>query len=90
MFKCGDGSGGGGEEGVGAGGVVGDIDEAGDLREFFGEDADDAVVQRLIGHGASLTAARHLDVGDVFFELDELDVAAMLGQSGVDGFVEDL
>ena len=82
IFKRWDGSCVGGEKGGGVGGVVGGVDQTGDLREFFGKDSDDAVVEGLAGHRASLTAARHLHVDDVLFQVDQFDVPAMLGKAG--------
>src|SRR5579884_2171718 len=79
-----------GEEGGGAGGMVGRIDQAGDLGKSFGENPDNAMVECLAGHRAPLAAARHFDIDDVLFQIDQLNVPAMLGETGVDNFVKDV
>src|SRR3989475_5762949 len=78
------------EVGVRARGVVGDIDDLGDLWDG-GLDRDlDPLPQRDIDLGATLTAAAQLDIGGTTAHFEQVDEAAVRGDRGVDLPVEHL
>src|SRR3989442_12295552 len=65
--------------GVGAAGVVGLIDDTGELRDLFLQRRLDPLLQGDVDHAAPLAAAAELEIGDVLLDVQELDPAAVRG-----------
>src|SRR2546427_5311590 len=76
--------------GIGAGGVVGRVQDLDDLGELILDEPLDARLQSDVGGAAPLTAAAHLEVDPVFLHVDQLDVAAVAGDRRVDHGVDQL
>src|SRR5262245_24907824 len=76
--------------GVLAGGVVGRVQDFGDLRNLFLDQPLDPGLERDVRSSAPLAAAPHLQVHAVVLHVDELDESAMAGDRGVDHRVDQL
>src|SRR4029077_7772969 len=76
--------------GIVAAGMVGLVDDAGELWYLFLERRLDPLLQGDVDHAASLAAAAQLQVGDVLLGVQELDPAAVRRHRRVDHLVQDL
>ena len=73
---------------VGAGGVVGDVDDAVDLGDSPGDRHFDALAEGDCGHAAALTPPAQAQIGGGAFDARELGVSAVAGDARVDIAVE--
>src|SRR2546425_5429624 len=76
--------------GVGAGGVVGRIQDLGDLGDLLFDQPLDPRLQRDVRRAAALATAAHLQVDAIVLHIDELDESAVAGDRGVDHGVDQL
>src|SRR5438132_1685318 len=76
--------------GIGAGGVVGRVQDLDDLGDLILDEPLDARLQGDVRGAAPLAAAAHLEVDPVVLHVDQLDVAAVAGDRRVDHGVDQL
>src|SRR5436309_9763764 len=76
--------------GVGAGGVVGRIQDLGDLGDLLFDQPLDPRLQRDVRRAAALATAAHLQVDAIVLHINELDESAVAGDRGVDHGVDQL
>src|SRR5439155_2362234 len=76
--------------GVAPGGVIGRVEDFGDLGDLFLDQSLDPLLQRDVRGAAALAAAAHLKIDPVVLHVDELDKAAVAGNRGVDRGIEQL
>src|SRR5262245_52351789 len=74
--------------GVLAGGVVGRVQDLGDLGDLLLDQPLDSRLERDVGSAAPLASAAHLEVHPVVLHVDELDESAMASNRGIDHGVD--
>src|SRR4030095_1453677 len=76
--------------GVAPGGVVGRVEDFGDLGDLFLDQPLDALLERDVRGATALAAAAHLQIHAVILHVHELDESAVAGDRGIDHRIDQL
>src|SRR5262249_24345612 len=73
-----------------SGGVVGGVEHFGDFGKLFLDEPLDAGLERDVGRAAALAATAHREIDAIVLDVDQLHVAAVPGDRGVDHRIDQL